>query len=223
MQKSLSQRILPIIMAVLLFSVLTGCSFSSKTTKRLLEESKKESYDMVVVPGVPLEDGKWSRVMKARIYWAKYLYESGIAKNIMFSGSAVYTPYVEAEIMSLYAQALGIPKENIYIESKAEHSTENIYYSYEKAIQLGFKTVALASDPFQTRMLKKFSRSNVSEDVKLIPFVIDTLKMIEPEMIDPVIDIRSAYVENFISLPERENFWERMRGTMGLKLIAPSN
>jgi len=178
---------------------------------------------MVVVPGVPLEDGKWSRVMKARIYWAKYLYESGIAKNIMFSGSAVYTPYVEAEIMSLYAQALGIPKENIYIESKAEHSTENIYYSYEKAIQLGFKTVALASDPFQTRMLKKFSRSNVSEDVKLIPFVIDTLKMIEPEMIDPVIDIRSAYVENFISLPERENFWERMRGTMGLKLIAPSN
>jgi len=223
MQKSLSQRILPIIMAVLLFSVLTGCSFSSKTTKRLLEESKKESYDMVVVPGVPLEDGKWSRVMKARIYWAKYLYESGIAKNIMFSGSAVYTPYVEAEIMSLYAQALGIPKENIYIESKAEHSTENIYYSYEKAIQLGFKTVALASDPFQTRMLKKFSRSNVSEDVKLIPFVIDTLKMIEPDMIDPVIDIRSAYVENFISLPERENFWERMRGTMGLKLIAPSN
>ncbi len=173
---------------------------------------------MVVVPGVPLEDGKWSRVMKARIYWAKYLFEKGIAKNIMFSGSAVYSPYVEAEIMSLYAQALGIPKKNIYIETKAEHSTENIYYSYKKAIQLGFKTVALASDPFQTRMLRKFSRNNVSEHVKLIPFVIDTLRMIEPDMLDPIIDIRSAYVDNFIPLPDRESFWQRIRGTMGTRL-----
>lgn len=223
MQNIFQFKSLQIIISVILFASLTGCSFSSKTTKRLLDESKNESYDMIVVPGVPLEDGKWSRVMKARIYWAKYLYEKGIAKNIMFSGSAVYSPYVEAEIMSLYAQALGIPKENIYVESKAEHSTENIYYSYNKALKLGFKTVALASDPFQTRMLKKFSRSNVSEDVKLIPIVIDTLRMIEPEMIDPVIDIRSAYVENFVSLPERENFFERLRGTMGLKLEAPSN
>ena len=54
----------------------------------------------------------------------------GMAKNVMFSGSAVYTPYYESKIMALYAEAIGIPKERIYIETEAEHSTENIFYSY---------------------------------------------------------------------------------------------
>jgi uncharacterized SAM-binding protein YcdF (DUF218 family) len=29
--------------------------------------------------------------------------------------------------------SIGIPRENIFTETKAEHSTENIYYSYKKA------------------------------------------------------------------------------------------
>ena len=156
--------------------------------------------------------------MKARIYWAKYLFDKGIAKNIMFSGSAVYSPYVESEIMAMYAEAIGIPKANIFTESKAEHSTENIYYSFKKSSKLGFKTIALASDPFQTKMLRRFSRTKVSEEVKLIPMVIDTMKFLEPTMVDPVIDFRSAYVENFVPLPDRESFMDRLRGTMGKRL-----
>ncbi len=199
-------------------SILSSCSFTSRSTRHLLRDATETKYDIIVVPGVPLENGKWSRVMKARIYWAKYLFDKGIAKNIMFSGNAVYTPYIEAEVMALYAEAIGVPRKNIYTEKKAEHSTENIYYSYKKAKQLGFESIALASDPFQTKMLKKFSRTNVSKDVKLIPIVYDTLKAMEPAMIDPIIDIRSTYVKNFISLPDRESFWKRLQGTMGTKV-----
>ena len=136
----------------------------------------------------------------------------------MFSGSAVYSPYIESEIMALYAEAIGIPKAHIYTETKAENSTENIYYSYKKAKKLGFNKIALASDPFQTKMLRRFSRTKVSEDVKLIPIVFDTLKAMEPNMIEPEIDIRSSFVKNFISLPERESFWKRLQGTMGTKV-----
>lgn len=195
--------------------LLQSCSFSSRKTVRMLEKVSNESYDLVVVPGVPLENGKWSDVMKARIYWSKFLFDKGIAKNIMYSGGAVYTPYVEAEVMALYAEAIGIPKENIYTESKAEHSTENIYYSYKKAKKLKFKKIALASDPFQTKMIKRFTISNVSKDVALIPIVFDSLRKIEPTMIDPNIDFNKAFVSDFVSLPDRKSFWVRLQGTMG--------
>lgn len=196
----------------------TGCSFTNRSSLKLFNAASNTSYDLVVVPGVPLENGKWSDIMKARIYWSKYLFDKGIAKNIMFSGNAVYTPYVEAEVMALYAEAIGIPKENIFTESKAEHSTENIYYSFKKSKKLNFKRIALASDPFQTKMLKRFTRLRVSEDVDLIPIVFDTLRMMEPMMIDPIIDPSSAFVRDFTSLPDRKSFWVRLQGTMGKDL-----
>lgn len=204
---------LPILVVILVS--LPGCSYHAGQTKALLEDAGTQTYDLIVVPGVPLENGKWSNIMKARIYWSKYLYDKGIAKNIMYSGSAVYTPYVEAEVMAMYAEAIGIPKENIFTESKAEHSTENIFYSYKKARKLNFKRIALASDPFQTRMLKRFTREKVSPDVDFIPIVFDTLRAMEPTMIDPQINYQTAMVDSFVPLPERKGFFERMRGTMG--------
>jgi uncharacterized SAM-binding protein YcdF (DUF218 family) len=198
--------------------VFNSCSFSGRTTGKMLYEASTKSYDLIIVPGVPLENGKWSDVMKARIYWSKYLFDKGIAKNVMYSGAAVYTPFVEAEVMALYAEAIGIPKENIFTESKAEHSTENIYYSFKKAKKLHFKKIALASDPFQTKMLQRFTRSNVSESVEFIPIVFDTLRKMEPTMVDPTIDFQKIMVNNFVSLPDRKSFLVRFRGTMGKDL-----
>jgi uncharacterized SAM-binding protein YcdF (DUF218 family) len=198
-----------------LFVTASSCSFSSKTTKRLLKEAEQSPYDIVVVPGVPFENNLWSRTMKGRVYWAKHLFDKGITKNIMFSGSAVYSPYYEGKIMALYAEAIGIPKANIFTETKAEHSTENIYYSYKKAKKLGFERIGLASDPFQTKMLRKFTRKKVNPNVGLVPMVVDTLKVIEPSMTDPSIDYQQAFEKDFIPLTKRQGFWKRFRGTMG--------
>jgi uncharacterized SAM-binding protein YcdF (DUF218 family) len=195
--------------------VLNSCAFSSKTCRKYLEEARTENYDIIVVPGVPFDNGRWNYAMKGRIYWSKYLYDKGIAKNILYSGSAVYTPYVESEIMALYAEKLGIKKENIYTETLAEHSTENIYYGYRKARNLGFERIALASDAFQTKMLKRYTQKKVSPDVGLIPMVMDSLKTMQSTMTDPEIDYQKAFVRDFISLTERENFLKRFRGTRG--------
>lgn len=199
--------------------LFNSCMFSSKKTRYYYNKAKQQTYDVIIVPGVPFyEKINWSRTMKARVYWSKFLFDNGIAKNIMYSGSAVYSPYYEARIMALYAEAIGIPKENIFIETKAEHSTENIYYSYKKSKKLGFKTVALASDPFQTKQLKSYVRRKVSSDITLIPIVFDTLRKMEPEMKDPVIDFQQAFVKDFIPITKRENFWKRMKGTFGKNL-----
>ena len=199
----------------LLLLLLNSCSFSVKTSKRLLTESRIKGYDIIIVPGVPLENGRWSKTMKGRIYWSKYLFDHGIAKNIMYSGAAVYTPYFEGDVMALYAAAIGIPAKNIFSETKAEHSTENLYYSYKKAKKLGFNSIALASDPFQTKSLKRYARKKVNPEVGLIPMVMDVMASMEPHMTDPVIDPHPAFSKDFIRLDERQNFWKRLRGTLG--------
>lgn len=207
-----------ILQGFLLSVIINSCSFSSKTTKKLLSKSLDMSYDVIIVPGYPFQNFVWDDNMKGRIYWSKYLYDKGIAKNVMYSGSSVSSPYYEGTIMALYAEAIGIPKEHIYTELKAEHSTENIYYSYKKAKKLGFKKIAVASDPFQTKLLRRYIRKKVSPDVAIIPFVIDTLKMIEPAMTDPAIDYKQAFNKDYKSLKEREGFWKLLRGTRGLNV-----
>lgn len=195
---------------------LFSCSFSSKTTKKLYQQALlRKPYDAIIVPGSPFENGKWSRTMKGRIYWSKFLYDQGVTRNIIYSGAAVYTPYVEAEIMAQYAIAIGVPKDHVYCETLAEHSTENVYYSFELARKLGFKTIAIASDPFQTRLLRRFARKKVSDTIGLIPMVEDRMVNMEPEMRDPEINSEKAFQKDFVSIKNREGFWKRWRGTLG--------
>lgn len=209
---------LSLLLITLVSLFLYSCSYSKKAAGKLLEEAKTKSYDIIVVPGVPFNTSGWDRIMRGRVYWSKYLYDLGIAKNIMYSGSSVYTPYYEGEIMALYAAAIGIPQEHIFTETKAEHSTENIYYSYKKAMQLGFKTIALASDQFQTKSLRRFIYKRLDPHVGLIPWVMPIIRELDPKMITPEIDYQKAFNPAFVSIKKREGFFKRLRGTWGKNL-----
>jgi uncharacterized SAM-binding protein YcdF (DUF218 family) len=203
------------ILALSLLYGISSCSFSSKNAMRYLEKASTQTYDMISVPGVPFTEQGWDSTMKARVYWSKYLYERGIAKNIMYSGASVYSPYYEGKIMAMYAIAIGIPKEHVFWEIRAEHSTENLYYCYAKAKKLGFNHIALATDPYQAKQLKRFAKVKISKEVGIIPIVFDTLRAIQPTMINPVIDYQQAYNKDFVPLKSRASFWKRFRGTMG--------
>ncbi len=178
-------------------------------------EKIEKTYDVIIVPGVPYNDDYWTKVLLGRIYWSHYLYKNGITKNIIYSGSAVYTPYIESEIMAMYGEQLGIPKSDIFTETRAEHSVENVYYSYTLARKLGFKKIALATDPFQSRMVK-WPTKRMKVDIDFIPFPMDLLDTLNFENFDKItINSQKAYVENFISLEERKNFFQRLMGTLG--------
>lgn len=201
------------ILFFVLIGVLSGCSISQKKAKQLyLEELSNSPYDAIIVPGVPFYGKEWSRTMEARVKWSKFLYDKGITKNIIYSGSAVYTEYAESKIMGLYAEQLMITPDHIFYDTRAEHSTENIYYSYQIAKEKGFKKIALATDPFQTKSLKRFIRK-FDFPIKLIPIIFDSLGTIDANNI--YIDPSSAKEESFISIKERESFIKRIKGTFG--------
>ncbi|MEI6487365.1 MAG: YdcF family protein [Bacteroidota bacterium] len=200
-----------LISSTLLFS---GCSLFRPSPERLFKRAlKNQPFDVIIVPGCPYDGKDWSLPMKGRVLWASYLINKGIAKNVIFSGGSVYTPYVEAKIMALYAEQLGVSPDKILIEDKAEHTTENIYNSYWIAKSKGFKKIAVASDQFQSRLLMGFTNRRFKLPIAHIPFVVDTLKTIDK--VHPVINPQSAYVDNFKSIVETQSKWHRFRGTRG--------
>lgn len=176
---------------------------------------QKSPYDAIIVPGYPYDGarGSWNKIMALRVHWAKYLYDRGYAQNIIFSGGAVYSPYIESKVMAEYAKALGIPPQNIFTEEKAEHSTENVYYSFQLARTKGFKKVAVATDFFQGCQLNFFIKEH-KLPIAVLPAVIRLLRTIEQT--EPNVDVTSALsAQPFKPLPEREGFWQRLHGTFG--------
>ena len=172
----------------------------------LLKETIAKPVDVIIVPGVQFNGLKWNMVMKWRVYWSVYLYKKGLAKNIIYSGSAVYSPYNEAVIMSLYAHKMGVPSEHIFVEPKAEHTTENLYYGYQLAKEKGFNSIAFATDPFQSHLITPYIKK-FNLDVSIVPIAIPILYKVE--MKDFEIESSKAYQLNFISIEIRETPEER--------------
>lgn len=197
------------VFSVCIVLFLISCTNTTKVFKKNIEDGP---FDAIIIPGCPFEDSTWSSLMKIRVHWAAFLYHKGYANNVIFSGNAVYSPYYESKIMGLYAEKLGIDPNHIFFEDRAEHSTENVYYGKLIADSLGFGRVALATDPFQTSMLKGFvKKRNIG--VHALPIIFDTLNSID--LYSPSINPSSAYCDGFTSLRERESWFERWRGTRG--------
>src|SRR6266850_3366391 len=196
-------------------SLLVYCSVKRYTNQAYEQAKKDRPFDVVIVPGVPYETESTNNVMTMRIFWAKHLYDSGFTRNIIFSGSAVSSPYIEGIAMKIIADTLGIPGNHTFSETKAEHSTENAYYGWKLARSLGFKKIALATDPFQSRTLESFIKKYCPE-MKSVPVVLSVLNPGDKTL--PKIDARGAYVKDFVPLSKREGFWERLRGTRGKRV-----
>jgi len=195
--------------------LLTHCSFSHYAKVSYAKAKKEKPFDVIIVPGIPYELEGTTSIMAMRVFWAKHLYDSGYAKNIIFSGSAVYSPYVEGIAMKIIADSLGIPADHTFSETRAEHSTENIYYSWKMAKNMGYSKIALATDPFQSGMLRSFVK-RYCPGVRSVPVVYDILKLEGKAL--PAINLTTAYVKDFVSITKREGFWQRFRGTMGRRI-----
>jgi hypothetical protein len=105
-----------------------------------------------------------------------------------------------------------VPEKDIFTEIKAQHSTENIWYSYKIAKAQGFKKIALATDPFQTKMTYGIARRRV-KGIAFLPILEDTLRTLPHDT--PSIDYQKYKVENFTSITESQNKFQRLMGTLG--------
>ena len=203
-----------ILLPCLLIAIFSSCFFIGPSHLTRLKQAKREGpVDVAIIPGFPFKNGQWDTLVKSRILWSLYLYKKGIVKNIIYSGNAVYTPYVEGKSMALYAYALGIDPAHVYVDSLAEHSTENLYYGYKLAKQLGFKKIAVATDPFQCYMLYKFSKKHFNTQFFFLPIIYDSI--VSYTGLNPEVDTKPTFISNFTPIDSRMNYTDRLKGTMG--------
>ena len=196
--------------------LLLGCSLLQPSMQKTFENSVENApYDAIIVPGVPYNGSGWSTTMKMRVHWSKYLYERNIAKNIIYSGGAVYTNYYECKVMRLYALGLGIPDSVIFLDTIAEHSLENLYYGYLESKNYNFSKIALATDIFQAKNVRKFINKH-ELPISIIPAVFDSLMTLD--RFEPAINPESAISSMFISIEDRENLIQRLKGTLGQQI-----
>lgn len=189
---------------VITFSLFTlilasACSLDKLVIKKNKKAYSKAPFDVVIIPGYPYQAPSNQELFNIRLHWAKALYDRGIAKNFIFSGNAVHTPYVEGKIMKLYAEALGIPSEHIFEENKALHSNENIIEGKKLAKQLGFNSIAIATDPFQFSYMVPLVNW-YSPGMSLISFIKDSMQYYSMPL--PEIDKSSTFVENWSDMTQ---------------------
>lgn len=182
---------------VFLVALLTSsCGLRSITSATYNRYIQQGPYDVIIVPGIPYDTGRPSDLFRARMYWAKQLFDKGIARNIIFSGAAVRTPYIESKVMKLYADAMGIPPEHTFVEVRATHSNENVFYGYRMARQMGFKKIALATDPYQSFMYGVFSKVYAT-DLGRLPASMDSIKAYALRCSNIKIDSSKAFIKDF--------------------------
>jgi hypothetical protein len=89
------------------------------------------------------------------------------------------------------------------------------------ARMMGFKKIAVATDPFQSATLKTFAWDR-GILVDFIPIIYDSLKTMKVDSLLHI-DSSSAFVGDFIPLPKRENILKRILGTLGLEMRNPGS
>jgi hypothetical protein len=203
-------RLFCYITCLLLFQ---ACYFLGPSPKnRLRKIGSLKPLDVAIVPGLPLYEGRCDTLLKTRLLWSEFLYKKGYVKNIIYSGNAVYSPWVEGTSMALIANSLGIPGEHICIDTVAEHSVENLFYGYRLAKKNGFKTMAVATDPVQCALLHRFAKKNFKENIYFIPVVYDSIS--DRMALTLEIDTTLTKKGNFVSI-EKQGYKKRWRGTRG--------
>jgi hypothetical protein len=208
----------------LLFFLLISCFSCQHYYKKYYTEplqyhelaKAKVPFDALIVPGFPHYKDSITPVVAYRVAWAKYLYEKGWAKNLIFSGGAVYTPYYEGKIMAMLAIQMGVPAQHVFVDTLAEHSIENIYFSEQVGSRYGFKTFAYGTDVVQSSFLYAINNHRYQIPVSAIPILYDSIQVTMPVVIQ--FDQQLAYRSDFVSITERENAWQRLKGTRGIKI-----
>ncbi len=112
----------------------------------MLARPRAARYDAALVLGCPAQpDGSPSLCERCRVKSAVRLYHRGVVRQLVFSGGAAHSPYVEAEVMGDLAVKRGVPPADVLREGRALTTWQNVRFAKALLEDRGAKTTLIIS------------------------------------------------------------------------------
>ena len=116
----------------------------------LVVDSPQPADAIVVFGGGVGESGRAGGSYQERVGQAVDLYRGGFAEHVVFSSGFVYA-FKEAEVMRALAADQGVFASDIFLETRAGSTRENVLFVREIAQREGWRQVLLVSSPYHMR------------------------------------------------------------------------
>ena len=159
------RRFAKIVLAIVALTVAV-LAITAARIYRYSNVAVDKQADAAVVLGAAVWSQNVSPVFRERINHAVDLYRKGKVRKLIFTGGQGNSNEpTEAAAASSYAQANGIPIQNILVEQKSHTTFENIVNAKQLADANSLKTVLIVSDPMHMKRAMTMAR-----DVGLIAY-----------------------------------------------------
>ena len=112
--------------------------------------------------------GEPKKELVRRVEKAVELYKQGYAPYLLFTGGETGRG-CEAEVMAELAEKMGVPRERIFLETKATDTITNARYSVEIMKNQGWTKAILVSNPYHLHRAKWLFEANPGIEVQIAP------------------------------------------------------
>jgi uncharacterized SAM-binding protein YcdF (DUF218 family) len=129
--------------------------FHVKHLPSLLRRAPERRDAIVVLGCVLLPGGVPTRALRERLEATARLYSEGLAPLVVVTGGRRWHGVVEAEAMSAYLSALGVPFEAIVEEGRSRTTRENARLSVPLLKTRGVSSVLIVTQPTHLRRAVK--------------------------------------------------------------------
>lgn len=162
---------------LVLITLIVMTPFNDLITLPLIIDEPPVAADVIIVLGSGVKkDGEIGMNGEERVIQGAILWSKGYANTLLMSGGKPENrPFIESEQMAAYAASLGVPYDNVALETSSRSTWENASYSKSIMEQNNWDNAIVVTSRFHSRRACKvfekqeFEVTCVAVEKNLIP------------------------------------------------------
>ena len=127
---------------------------------------KNIEFDVIIILGNSInENGEPGDILKTRLDTGIEIFNMGLSKKIILTGSSVHNNFIEAKIMEKYCRQRKIPNDALLIEPYAKDTFENALFSKKIMDNQGCNSALIVTSKYHKLRTKRIFRKIVESFV----------------------------------------------------------